>query len=443
MPRSAAASTGCREGEAPAGPKEEESNLKTIISALALATVLAGPALAQSDEAGKLRLMTFGGEAQLKSTQDAVTRFNEKYPNVQVEIGVDPVSGGWGDFVSRVLQQYNAGEQYDVYHTATETLQSFAARDLFIPLDDFIASGDFSDFDPKLFDLTKYKGKTYFIPSTWNNIMVNYNRALFAEAGIPTPSKTWTWDEFADIAEKLTKRDANGNVTQFGYEVPSFFFGVMPWFLSNGTSPVTEDWTASNMQDPKVAETLQYLYDLIHVRKVSPVPGQEGIENQFFAGQIAMISRGHWIVQNAISSKLDMDVAVQPGKLSNDTVIGFGAYGISAKAQNPKLAEALVTELLSYDTQVAEGDLGGAVPGRKSAAETENFLKFPPSAALYYETLPSTHAVPSPANFQEVDQIFTRYFTAMMTGEISIADGVAKADQELTRSFERIKRVTQ
>lgn len=417
--------------------------MKSIIPALMLTVAMVAPALAQSDEAGKLRLMTFGGEAQLKATQDAVARFKEDYPNVEVEVGIDPIAGGWGDFVSRVLQQYNAGEQYDIYHTAVETLQSFAARDLFLPLDDYIASGDFSDFDPKLFDLTKYKGKTYFIPSTWNNIVTNYNRALFAEAGIETPSKTWTWEEFADIAEKLTKRDANGNVTQFGYEVPAFFFGIMPWFLSNGTSPVNADWTASNMTDPKVAETLQFLYDLIHVRKVSPVPGQEGIENQFFAGQIAMISRGHWIVQNAIASNLDMDIATQPGRVNNDTVIGFGAYGISSKAQNPELAQALVSELLSYETQVAEGDLGGAVPGRKSAAETENFLKFPPSAALYYETLPSTHAVPSPANFQEVDQIFMRYFTAMMTGEMSIADGVAKADQELTRSFERIKRVTQ
>jgi multiple sugar transport system substrate-binding protein len=417
--------------------------MKSIVSALMLTVAMVAPALAQSDETGKIRLMTFGGEAQLKATQDAVARFNQDYPNVQVEVGIDPIAAGWGDFVSRVLQQYNAGEQYDVYHTAVETLQSFAARDLFIPLDDYIASGDFSDFDPKLFDLTKYKGTTYFIPSTWNNIMTNYNRALFAEAGIPAPSKTWTWEEFADIAEKLTKRDANGNVTQFGYEVPAFFFGLMPWFLSNGTSPISADWTASNMKDPKVAETLQFLYDLIHTRKVSPVPGQEGIENQFFAGQIAMISRGHWIVQNAIASNLYMDIATQQGRVNNDTVIGFGAYGISSKAQNPELAKALLTELLSYETQVAEGDLGGAVPGRKSAAQTENFLKFPPSAALYYETLPTTHAVPSPANFQEVDQIFMRYFTAMMTGEMPIADGVARADQELTRSFERIKRVTQ
>ncbi|WP_236020889.1 ABC transporter substrate-binding protein [Devosia sediminis] len=418
--------------------------LLTLLAGASIAAVVTAPALAQSDETGSLRLMTFGGDAQLKATQDAVARFNEKYPNVTVEVGIDSVSGGWGDFVSRVLQQYNAGQQYDVYHTAVETLQSFAARDMFLPLDDFIAANDtFADFDQRLFELTEYKGSTYFIPSTWNNIMVNYNRALFEEAGIEFPSREWTWEEFADIAQQLTVRDAGGNVTQFGYEVPSFFFGLMPWFFSNGTSPITEDWTASNMTDPKVKETLEYLYDLIHEYKVSPVPGQEGIENQFFAGQIAMISRGHWIVQNAISSELDMDVAVQPARESHNTVIGFGAYGISSKTASPELAEALVLELLSPETQQAEGELGGAVPGRRSAAETEGFLAFPPSAALYYETLPDTQAVPSPANFQEVDQIVMRYFTAMMTGEISIDDGIAQADQELTRSFQRIARITQ
>lgn len=418
--------------------------LLSLLAAVSVSALTTVPALSQSDEAGKLRLMTFGGDAQLQATVDAVARFNEKYPNVEVEVGIDSIAAGWGDFVSRVLQQYNAGEQYDVYHTATETLQSFAARDLFLPLDDFIAANDtFKDFDQRLFELTEYKGQTYFIPSTWNNIMVNYNRDLFEEAGIPFPSEDWTWEEFAEIAQKLTVRDDNGNVTQFGYEVPTFFFGLMPWFFSNGTSPVSDDWSASNMTDPKVKETLQFLYDLIHEYKVSPVPGQEGIESQFFAGHIAMISRGHWIVQNAIASELDMDIAVQPARESHDTVIGFGAYGISARTESPELAKALVLELLSPETQQAEGELGGAVPGRRSAAETEAFLAFPPSAYLYYETLPDTHAVPSPANFQEVDQIFMRYFVAMMTDEISIDEGIAKADQELTRSFERIARVTQ
>ncbi len=267
--------------------------------------------------------------------------------------------------------------------------------------------------------------------------MINYNRALFRDAGVDYP-KDWTWDQFREVAKKLTKRDASGNVTQYGYEVPNQNFFVQPWFLTNGTSPLNADWTASNMLDPKVAETLQFLHDLIHVDKVSPIPGKDAMDNQFAAGQVAMISRGHWIIENAKRAKLDMDIANVPSKVNGNTVIGFGGYGVSKTSKYPDLAKELIGALTSEETQKEEGELGGGVPGRKSAAETPGFLAFPPSAALYYASLPHTIPVPSPPNFQEVEKIFIRNYVAMMADEISIADGVKRTDQELNESFKRL-----
>ncbi len=394
---------------------------------------------AGSDVPAKFRLMAFGSDAQLKAVTNAVARFKQKYPNVTVEIAIDPISNGWGDYVTRVLSQFNANNAYDVYGTAIETFRTFETRNLFIPLDDYIAShATYSDFDPALFKYSSYKDKTYFIPIGWNNIMINYNRKLFKDAGVEFPKTGWTWNDLRETAKKLTVRDAAGNVTQFGYEVPNQFFFVQPWFFSNGTSVLNEDWTASNMLDPKVSETLQFLYDLIHVDKVSPIPGKDSMDNQFMAGQVAMISRGHWIVQNAMAAKLDIDIAIPPSKVNDYTVIGFGGYGISKTAKNSELAKELVGELTSFETQKEEGEAGGGVPGRKSAAETPSFLAYPPSAALYYQTVPHTLPVPSPANFQEVEKIFIRNYIAMMSGEISIADGVKRADQELSESFKRL-----
>jgi multiple sugar transport system substrate-binding protein len=386
-----------------------------------------------------LRLMAFGNAAELKAVTNAVARFNQKYPNVKVEIAIDPISNGWGDYVTRVLSQFNANNAYDVYGTAIETFRTFETRQLFIPLDDYVAAhATYSDFDPALFKYASYGGKTYFIPITWNNIMINYNRQLFKDAGVEFPKTGWTWNDFRETAKKLTKRDAAGNITQFGYEVPNQFFFVQPWFYSNGTSILNADWTASNMLDPKVSESLQFLYDLIHVDKVSPIPGKDTMDNQFMAGQVAMISRGHWIIQNAKAAKLDMDIAIPPSKANDYTVIGFGGYGVSKTSKNQDLAKELVGELTSFETQKEEGEGGGGVPGRKSAAETPGFLAYPPSASLYYQTLPHTLPVPSPANFQEIEKIFIRNYTAMMAGEVSIADGVKRADHEINESFKRL-----
>ena len=129
--------------------------------------------------------MAFGSDAQLTAVKHAVGRFNEKYPNVKVEIAIDPITNGWGDYVTHVLSQFNGGAAYDVYGTAIETFRTFETRGIFIPLDDYIAKNpSYSDFDPSLFKYSSYQGKTYFIPIGWNNIMINYNRALFKEAGI-------------------------------------------------------------------------------------------------------------------------------------------------------------------------------------------------------------------------------------------------------------------
>ncbi len=420
------------------------SRRSLLLSSAALAagaSLGVGRAFAQSDATATLKLQGFGGEAQLGSINNAIKRFNAKYPNVTVEVEMDAITGGWGDYVTKVLGQFNAGAAADVYGTAIETFQAFSSRGLWLGLNDFVAANSgFSDFAPSLFEQGSYKGEINYVPIGWNNIMINYNRDLFDKAGVAYPANgSWTWDEFREVAKKLTIKDGSGNVTQFGYEVPNQNFFIQPWFFSNGTGVLTDDWSASNMLDPKVAESLQFLYDLIHVDGVSPIPGKDTMDNQFFAGQVAMISRGHWIIENAKVNKLNMDVARVPSKESDTTVIGFGGYAVNKTTANPDLAKALVLELTSEETQKEEGEGGGGVPGRKSAASTEGFLSFPPSAALYYETLPHTKAVPSPANFQEVEKIFIRYYTAMMSGETSIADGVKQADAELTDSFARLK----
>lgn len=412
-----------------------------LSSAAAAATVATGSAFAQSNESATLELQAFGGDAELSAITNAIARFNKKYPNVKVDVSIDPISNGWGDYVTKVIGQFNSDSAADVYGTAIETFRAFSSRGLWLNLNDFVkANTGFSDFAPSLFQQASYNGAINYIPIGWNNIMINYNRDLFDKAKVPYPKKGWTWDDFRTVAKALTVKDSSGTVTQFGYEVPNQNFFIQPWFFSNGTAAVNDDWTKSNMLDPKVAESLQFLHDLIHVDGVSPIPGKDTMDNQFMAGQVAMISRGHWIIQSAKANKLNMDVAIPPQKETDVTVIGFGGYAINKNTEHADLAKALVLELTSEETQKEEGEKGGGVPGRKSAAETPAFLAFPPSAELYYQTLPHTKPVPSPANFQEVEKIFIRYYTAMMADEMSIADGCKQADAELNDSFSRLSK---
>ena len=93
--------------------------MKALTGLIAAAGLwLAANAASADDVSANLRLMAFGGDAQLTAVKHAVARFNEKYPNVKVEISIDPITNGWGDYVTHVLSQFNAGNAYDVYGTS-------------------------------------------------------------------------------------------------------------------------------------------------------------------------------------------------------------------------------------------------------------------------------------------------------------------------------------
>src|SRR5689334_12030271 len=105
-----------------------KSKFATFMLAAGLVLASSNGFAAGSDVSANLRLMAFGGAAQLKAVTNAVARFNQKYPNAKVEIAIDPISNGWGDYVTRVLSQFNAKNAYDVYGTAIETFRTFETR---------------------------------------------------------------------------------------------------------------------------------------------------------------------------------------------------------------------------------------------------------------------------------------------------------------------------
>ena len=43
----------------------------------------------------------------------------------------------------------------------------------------------------------------YFVPRDYNRLVIYYNKTIFDKMGIPTPSDSWTWNEFLETCTKL------------------------------------------------------------------------------------------------------------------------------------------------------------------------------------------------------------------------------------------------
>src|SRR3981189_3543781 len=83
-----------------------KSKFVTLMLAACLMFASRNGLAAGSDVSANLPLMAFWGAAQLKAVTNAVGRFNQKYPNAKVEIAIDAIPNGWGDYVTHVLSQF-------------------------------------------------------------------------------------------------------------------------------------------------------------------------------------------------------------------------------------------------------------------------------------------------------------------------------------------------
>jgi multiple sugar transport system substrate-binding protein len=396
-----------------------------------------------ADTEATLTTFNYGGEADQKLYANAIARFNQRYPNVTVKDNYTPFEL-WSEYANKLTTQVAGGQTLDLIHVAIEGTRLVASKGLLEPLDELIAGDEAmktlldTEFAQPLKDAFTIDGKLYQIPVEWNNMVIYYNTKMFAEAGIAPPTAEWTWDDFLNTAKALTKGEGGDKV--YGFGIPFFTFGIVPWFLTNGTYPLTADWSDSNLNDPLVLETVTFIHDLIHVHGVSPTV--EGTDNEqlFAAGKLAMGGWGRWPLPGFIASEFrDFDIQYWPRRTAATTIHGIGGWGISPKSENKALAWELLKDLTSFEVNDEIAKNGISIPAFRSVAETPEFLSFPPNAKIYYESLNDTRAVPSPANFNEFESIFMRAMGEILSGSMSPQDALTGAHDELVSAMAKLK----
>ena len=420
--------------------------MRNLLSISLLAMAFASPALAQpaADTTATLKVFQWVNPQIIASTEKAVERFKLKYPNVTVETQFIPFQT-WGEYNNSFLNQVATGDVPDVFGAAIEGFAEIASKDLLINLDgitadDPAASTVLEDIDQNLLNgmRTRPSGELNFFPTEWNNIVMYYNKDMFDAAGVPYPAADWTWADFREIAKKLTVKDATGNVTQYGYVVPGFNFGLQPWFFTNEASTLDTDWRTVTVTTDGYRETLQYLHDLINVDQSAPAFEAGVGDNKFVAGQVAMFAAGHWPLPEIISSGME-NVGVQnmPINKVKATVFGIGGLSITKASQNQELAWEFIKEMTGKEYQKELADSGRSIPSARSFATAPEYIAFPDNAELFYETAATAIPVAAPPNFAQVEEIFMRHFGAYMTENQDLDTTITQLDTELSRAMAR------
>lgn len=159
------------------------------------------------------------GDALVKS-------WNAAHPGERVTAQSIPAGKTSEEVISASITAGNA--PCLIYNTAPAAVPGFARQAGLVPLEDFPGADQYVAARTGAARADQYRsadGKYFQMPWKANPVMIFYNKAVFAKAGIPTPKLT-TYAEFMSAAETVK---AKGGVQAAIWPAPSGEFS-QPWF---------------------------------------------------------------------------------------------------------------------------------------------------------------------------------------------------------------------
>jgi len=419
------------------------STITRIVSA-ALAVLALGTSAASATDVTFYYPIAVGGPIT-KIVDGYATEFNKSHPDITVK----PVyTGSYQDSVVKAMTAAKAGNAPDVAVLLSTDMFTLIDNDLIEPVD-AIATSDadkawIKSFYPAFMENSQSGGHTWGIPFQRSTIVQYWNKEAFKSAGLDPEKAPKTWDEMVAFGTKLTKRDAAGQVTQWGIEIPSSGF---PYWLfqaittQNGAILANQDGTQVAYSDPKVVEAAQFFADLSQKYGVMP----KGIidwgttPKDFFEGKTAIMWTTTGNLTNVRSNaKFAFGVAAMPSKVRGGSPTGGGNIYIFKNTDKAKQAAALeFARFLTTPEKAADwGIATGYVATRPDAWQTDMMKKYTvefPPAVVARDQLKDAVAELSTHDNQRVTKALNDALQAVLTGTDKPKPALDRAQAEATR----------
>lgn len=391
------------------------------------------------------------GGALTKIVDGIVSEFEAENPDINVNA---IYAGNYNDARVKALAALQSGEPAQLsvmFSIDVHELRNLDAIDAF---DDLISTDEerqwLDGFYPALMENGKADGKTWGVPFQRSTIVMYYNKDAFREAGLDPEAPPTTWEEFAEVGQKLVKKDGSGNVERWGAMIPStgypyWMFGALT--KQNSEVLMNQAGNETYFDKPGVVEALQYWQDLGGKHKIMPEGVIEwGTLRQNFLDQKTAImwhSTGNLTtVKN--NASFDFGVAMLPGNKELGSPTGGGNFYIFKNSSaEEKTAAMKLVKFMTSAQQAANWSKATGYMGVSQAAYETDTLKayvqeFPP-AAVARDQLSHATAELSTHEAGRVRKFLDDALQAALTGQMSAQEALEDAQKQATRVLKRYK----
>lgn len=414
--------------------------------AAAMTTALAAPTLAraQAAELSFFYPIAVGGPIT-KIVDGYAADFEKENPSVKLK----PIyAGSYQETIVKALTAHKSGAPPVTSVLLSTDMFTLIDEDAIVPFDEFVKTDEdkawLKSFYPGFMLNSQTGGKTWGIPFQRSTVVLYWNKELFKEAGLDPETAPKTWAQQVEFAQKLTKRDASGAVTQWGVQIPSSGF---PYWLFQGLTTqagailANQAGNKTDYANPAVVEALQYWVDLSQKYKVHP-PGivEWGTTpRDFFERKVAMM----WTTTGNLTNvrknaQFPFGVAVLPAGKQPGSPTGGGNFYIFKKATRAqqemafKFVRFMTTPERAAQWSIDTGYVGVRPDAYDTPAMKAYVADFAP-ALVARDQLASAVAELSTHENQRVTKALNDALQAALTGAKAPGPALADAQAEAER----------
>jgi len=419
-----------------------------IFSMLLLGACSSGSS-GEADGKKEITFMFRGGTDEKTAYTEAIKKFEESHEGVSVKI----INTDADQYATKLSAAVSGGNVPDVFYLDSGSIANYVDNGIIADITEEVEAANF-DLDSIWkfgVDIYRYDGETpgkgalYGLPKDVGPFALGYNKNIFEEAGIPLPDKdkAYTWEEFLEISQQLTKdTNGDGEVDQWasGFNAT---WTLQSFAYSNGASFLDETGDKITVDTSEFADSLQFLADLTNKYHTTPSSSQaETLDTyqRWMNGELAFFPVGPWDMSTYAKLDFEYDLMPWPSGSTGKSVAYTGSLGlvVSASTKNPDLATELAIYLCAdEEAQQTLLDAQVQIPNlidmaEEWASDTESV----PSNKQEFLDIIQDYGVPYPTyatyNSQWLDEFWAN-ITPVMQGEQTANEFLAEIQPKMQK----------
>ena len=290
----------------------------------------------------------------------------------------------WDNYWTLLEAGASGGTMPDVFWMHSNTAQMYMENDILLDLTDYVAkddSTDMSKFYQGIVDLyTRSDGKIFALPKDHDTICLLYNKAIFDQYGVDTPTADWTWEDMYEAAKKITEA-SNGEVYGMAMNTSNNQDGWYNLVYDYGAEIITEDHKGTSIGSDEGKAGMEMVRKLLSVGAPQAVVAETGTDSLFMSGKCAMITQGSWMINSFYKAEnhadyfwsllpyADVNGNGQCDDGERQSCYNGLGWAASAGTSNPDACYSLISYLCSEKSQIKQAELGVTMAGMEGISD--------------------------------------------------------------------------